>query len=99
MFKLRQTWKNVLPEKKLYALDVRVNMLDPAWPITAQAPEQTTIHVNPKFLMQVKIIKNIKNRFVFLWKSKFYFLKFIPEVGLVEIPIASRHQIAMNSIL
>ncbi|XP_041358025.1 uncharacterized protein LOC121374946 [Gigantopelta aegis] len=52
MFKLRQTWKDFLPNKKLYALDVRVNMVDPAWPITAHAPEQTTIHVNPKFLMQ-----------------------------------------------
>ncbi|XP_067663698.1 uncharacterized protein [Haliotis asinina] len=52
LFKLRQTWKDIFPNKKLYAIDVRVNMMDPAWPITAQAPEQGNIHVNPKFLVQ-----------------------------------------------
>lgn len=46
MFKLRQTWNEVFPPKKLYAVDVRVNSIDPAWPITAVPP---TIHVNPKF--------------------------------------------------
>lgn len=53
LFKLRQTWKDIFPNKRLYAIDVRVNMMDPAWPITAQAPEQGNIHVNPKFLVQV----------------------------------------------
>ncbi|KAL1114844.1 hypothetical protein AAG570_007668 [Ranatra chinensis] len=48
MFKLRQTWNEVFPTKKLYALDARVNAIDPAWPITATPP--TSIHVNPKFL-------------------------------------------------
>ena len=47
MFKLRQTWNEVFPPKKLYAVDVRVNSIDPAWPITAVPP---TIYVNPKFL-------------------------------------------------
>jgi hypothetical protein len=46
MFKLRQTWNEVFPPKKLYAVDVRVNSIDPAWPITAVPP---TIYVNPKF--------------------------------------------------
>lgn len=56
MFKLRQTWNELFPEKKLYALDLRVNQtLDPAWPITAKEPEEPTtpvasIHINPKFL-------------------------------------------------
>ncbi|KAK6172253.1 hypothetical protein SNE40_015955 [Patella caerulea] len=54
MFKLRQTWTNVIPNKKLYAIDVRVNTTDPAWPITATPPEQGSIHVNPKFLVQEK---------------------------------------------
>ncbi|PSN35931.1 hypothetical protein C0J52_07162 [Blattella germanica] len=49
MFKLRQTWNEVFPAKKLYAVDVRVNSIDPAWPITAVPP---TIHVNPKFFRQ-----------------------------------------------
>lgn len=57
MFKLRQTWNELLNARKLYALDVRVNQIDPAWPV-APAPEPrretpkspTSIHVNPRFL-------------------------------------------------
>ncbi|CAG2053802.1 unnamed protein product [Timema podura] len=51
MFKLRQTWNEVFPPKKLYALDVRVSSIDPAWPITALPTG--TILVNPRF-MQAK---------------------------------------------
>ncbi|CAH1802866.1 unnamed protein product, partial [Owenia fusiformis] len=50
MFKLRQTWSTLFPGHKLYAIDVRVSGIDPAWPITAKAPESGSIHVNPKFL-------------------------------------------------
>ncbi|GAB6025905.1 hypothetical protein CHUAL_011877 [Chamberlinius hualienensis] len=50
MYKLRQTWSGIFPNKKLYAIDVRVKELDPAWPILAQPPQQTSIHINPKFL-------------------------------------------------
>ena len=54
MFKLRQTWASILPNQKLYMIDVRINnLMDPAWPITAMPPEQTSIHVNPKFLPKV----------------------------------------------
>ncbi|KAJ4452182.1 hypothetical protein ANN_03700 [Periplaneta americana] len=53
MFKLRQTWNEVFPAKKLYAVDVRVNSIDPAWPITAVPP---TIHVNPKFFRQQQAV-------------------------------------------
>ncbi|XP_067140443.1 pre-mRNA cleavage complex 2 protein Pcf11 [Centruroides vittatus] len=49
LFKLRQTWNGIFPNKKLYAIDARVNAIDPAWPITAEKPPQQTIHVNPKF--------------------------------------------------
>ncbi|XP_018319947.1 uncharacterized protein LOC108733341 [Agrilus planipennis] len=49
MFKLRQTWNDVLPQKKLYALDVQIKQLDPAWPVTAPPPNNS-IHLNPKFL-------------------------------------------------
>lgn len=52
MFKLRQTWNDVFPPKKLFALDVRVHAIDPAWPITA-TPQSVRIHVNPKFLQAV----------------------------------------------
>ncbi|KAL3213254.1 hypothetical protein MRX96_035592 [Rhipicephalus microplus] len=50
LFKLRQTWLDIFPNKKLYALDTRVKQMDPAWPIIAKEPQQTSIHVNPKFL-------------------------------------------------
>lgn len=53
MFRLRQTWSDVFPPKKLYALDVRVKSIDPAWPITAPAP--TSIHLNPAFLPKVGV--------------------------------------------
>ncbi|CAG4994297.1 unnamed protein product [Parnassius apollo] len=49
MFKLRETWHDVFPATKLYQLDVKVNLIDPAWPIQAQ-PQQSNIHVNPNFL-------------------------------------------------
>ncbi|KAI4795448.1 hypothetical protein KUCAC02_031414 [Chaenocephalus aceratus] len=54
LFKLRSTWEDVFPLKKLYALDVRVNGVDPAWPIKALPPSvsNASIHVNPKFLKQ-----------------------------------------------
>ncbi|XP_020708436.2 uncharacterized protein LOC105686821 isoform X2 [Athalia rosae] len=55
MWKLRQTWNEVFPAKKLFSLDVRVQSIDPAWPITASPtsiPSISTgsIHVNPRFL-------------------------------------------------
>ncbi|XP_014389642.1 PREDICTED: LOW QUALITY PROTEIN: pre-mRNA cleavage complex 2 protein Pcf11-like [Myotis brandtii] len=52
LFKLRSTWDKIFPLKKLYALDVRVNSLDPAWPIQPLPRNVNTssIHVNPKFL-------------------------------------------------
>ncbi|XP_045895103.1 pre-mRNA cleavage complex 2 protein Pcf11 isoform X2 [Micropterus dolomieu] len=55
LFKLRSTWDDVFPLKKLYALDVRVNSVDPAWPIKPLPPTVNagaSIHVNPKFLKQ-----------------------------------------------
>lgn len=54
LFKLRSTWDDVFPPKKLYALDVKVNSVDPAWPIKPLPPTiNASIHVNPKFLKQV----------------------------------------------
>ncbi|CAJ1063639.1 pre-mRNA cleavage complex 2 protein Pcf11 isoform X2 [Xyrichtys novacula] len=53
LFKLRSTWDDVFPLKKLYALDVRVNSVDVAWPIKPLPPTiNASIHVNPKFLKQ-----------------------------------------------
>ncbi|KAM9321154.1 pre-mRNA cleavage complex 2 protein Pcf11 [Gastrophryne carolinensis] len=52
LYKLRSTWDDLFPSKKLYALDVRVNQIDPAWPIKPLPPNvnSASIHVNPKFL-------------------------------------------------
>ncbi|KAK9886971.1 hypothetical protein WA026_019229 [Henosepilachna vigintioctopunctata] len=50
MFKLRQTWNDVFSPKKLYAIDVQISLLDPAWPVTAPLPQSSSIHLNPKFL-------------------------------------------------
>lgn len=52
MFSLRQTWNDVFQQSKLYTLDVKINSIDPGWPITAQLKSKTptAIHVNPMFL-------------------------------------------------
>lgn len=55
MFKLRETWHDVFPATKLYQMDVKVNLIDPAWPIQAQ-PHQSNIHVNPNFLKKVILV-------------------------------------------
>lgn len=56
LFKLRSTWEEIFPLKKLFALDVRVNSVDPAWPIKQLPPNvNASIHVNPKFLKPVSI--------------------------------------------
>ncbi|XP_014312986.1 pre-mRNA cleavage complex 2 protein Pcf11-like [Myotis lucifugus] len=52
LFKLRSTWNEIFPLKELYALDVRVNSLDPAWPIRPLPPNgnPSSIHVTPTLL-------------------------------------------------
>jgi hypothetical protein len=49
LFKLRQTWPPYFPTKKLHAIDVRVNTMDPNWPVVSLSGP---IHVNPKFISQ-----------------------------------------------
>lgn len=58
MWKLRQTWNDVFPAKKLFSLDVRVQSIDPAWPITASPTSVSSgsIHVNPRFFSMVSLI-------------------------------------------
>lgn len=54
MFNLRQTWNEIFPAPKLYALDVKVNMIDTNWPITAKVTPRVApkpkVHFNPNFL-------------------------------------------------
>ena len=47
MFALRQTWNEVFPQAKLYALDEKTKSIDEGWPITAKYTP--AIHVNPNF--------------------------------------------------
>ncbi|XP_055694535.1 uncharacterized protein LOC129796532 isoform X2 [Lutzomyia longipalpis] len=49
MFALRQTWNDVFSQQKLYTLDVKINCMDPGWPITAKV-KSPAIHLNPNFL-------------------------------------------------
>ncbi|XP_030216244.1 pre-mRNA cleavage complex 2 protein Pcf11 [Gadus morhua] len=56
LFKLRSTWDDVFPLPKLYALDIRVNSQDTAWPVKPLPAKHlpASIHVNPKFLKQAE---------------------------------------------
>lgn len=60
MWKLRQTWKEIFSEKKLYELDAKVQKIDPAWPIgqnthdgSKTSQNASKIHVNPRFFTKV----------------------------------------------
>lgn len=55
MFALRETWNDVFLQTKLYALDVKVNQIDPNWPIVAKLSKNPKIHVNPNFLKKVSL--------------------------------------------
>ncbi|XP_041461947.1 uncharacterized protein LOC121413253 [Lytechinus variegatus] len=54
LFKLRSTWNQYFASGILHALDVRVQKIDPAWPImaasSAPAAPAPSIHINPKFI-------------------------------------------------
>lgn len=70
MFKLRETWHDVFPATKLYQLDVKVNLIDPAWPIQAQ-PHQSNIHVNPNFLKKVILVDFV---YTIVWILIYHYL-------------------------
>lgn len=60
LFKLRSTWTEFFPANQLYELDMKVKLLDPAWPVMAVPtnPPVTVvtpaIHVNPRFIKKVR---------------------------------------------
>ncbi|CAF0904831.1 unnamed protein product [Rotaria sordida] len=60
MFKLRQTWPPYFTSTALYNLDTRTHYIDPAWPITARAPDSSSsapnIHINPDFIQRNKTV-------------------------------------------
>lgn len=83
MFSLRQTWNDVFPPQKLYTLDIKVNRMDPGWPITQKVPATNNlvpvtgrtpaIHVNPNFFKTKVNLQNISSilfNFFFFTKNK-----------------------------
>lgn len=60
MWKLRQTWSEVFPVKKMFALDVRVHSIDPAWPVMSLPPgtlSERAIKVTSSFFSFFFLIK------------------------------------------
>lgn len=60
MYALRQTWNEVFPPSKMYALDVQVKRLDNNWPITAKQPTTSKIHVNPAIHVNPDFLKTVR---------------------------------------
>ena len=57
MFEVRKTWDQHFTGRKMYALDVRVNIIDNEWPLSTSTSNISSIkHVNPTFLPQVGYI-------------------------------------------
>ena len=50
MYKLRQTWTPNMPSEILYNLVVKIQEIDPAWPILAKPVSSNNIHINPRRL-------------------------------------------------
>ncbi|KAK6060267.1 hypothetical protein COOONC_02078 [Cooperia oncophora] len=48
MYRLRQTWGDIFNRSKLYQLDIKVNEIDRAWPLTAlKQPAKPPVITNP----------------------------------------------------
>lgn len=60
LYELRTTWNEVFAKSKLYGLDVKVQAIDPAWPLPVVQPSSIggaqptaskhTIHINPNII-------------------------------------------------
>lgn len=56
LYELRHTWNEVFPKSRLYGLDVKIQSIDPAWPLatgsstTPQAVSKPNIHINPNII-------------------------------------------------
>ncbi|KAK8723487.1 hypothetical protein OTU49_011736 [Cherax quadricarinatus] len=66
LYELRHTWNEVFPKSRLYGLDVKVQSLDPAWPlptglaITSQSTSKPNIHINPNIIKSRQAKSDIK---------------------------------------
>lgn len=62
MWKLRNTWTPLYSRDVLYALDVKVNKIDPAWPLSEKPKEGgSRIHVNPNFFDKARTSSGTAN--------------------------------------
>ena len=59
LYELRTTWNEVFPKSRLYGLDVKVQAIDPAWPLPmvgaasiggTPTPSKPNIHINPNII-------------------------------------------------
>ncbi|KAG0706570.1 Pre-mRNA cleavage complex 2 protein Pcf11 [Chionoecetes opilio] len=62
LYELRTTWSEVFPKSRLYGLDVKVQAIDPAWPLpmaggggpslggTTPTASKPNIHINPNII-------------------------------------------------
>lgn len=103
MYLLRQTWNEVFPPSKMYALDVKVKRLDNNWPITAKPVNQSTkmhghspaIHVNPDFLKTVSTTKDKVNSFRYHLINSYI----LHAQGMVAMPVNNTLPNDMEEIL
>lgn len=67
LYKLRQTWKGLLPDGKLYMIDALTKGIDPNWPICPTLEHlANNIHLNPKFFGRQPPIIEVKISQVFI---------------------------------
>ncbi|KAK7083093.1 hypothetical protein SK128_015199 [Halocaridina rubra] len=64
LYELRHTWNEIFPKSKLYMLDTKVHLVDPAWPVAATgssitpATTKPNIHINPNVIIKSGAVKS-----------------------------------------
>ncbi|KAH8384791.1 hypothetical protein KR093_008328 [Drosophila rubida] len=97
MYLLRQTWNEVFPASKMYALDVKVKRLDNNWPITAKPSQATKIHVNPAIHVNPDFLKTVS--YLVEYKNRHPLNQVVAPQGMVPMPVNNTLQSDMEEIL
>ncbi|XP_065313874.1 pre-mRNA cleavage complex 2 protein Pcf11-like isoform X2 [Gordionus sp. m RMFG-2023] len=99
LYKLRQTWGDIFPQKLMYTLDKAVQKLDPAWPITAQVTNSTLISP-PEIPIKLKDPGEKKNTTIHI-NPKFFPKKtsqvIIDSANKLKDPRLSKQSIVSNA--
>lgn len=61
LYRLRQTWNDVFSNKTLYDIDVNIQKIDPAWPITAVSPVVASLPQQQSRPVQINKLTNNLN--------------------------------------